>query len=243
MHLLDFIVKNNQHLTEMNVALTSDVEKLIVKNLMITGNPKLTSIKITAPAGFSGNVMISGNDNLNSVELIIPKIECQEDFKIENNPMLTKLNLPIKQFQVDKQLLVINNKALANFNLDQLNQFIVNGGWPVVFCRILVTGAEISKNENLETILINKGTTFTLHRMEVVKNPKLTTIGEDFSTTLLTVHGNPSLAPAILQTLNTFSLNGSDIQPEGGLFLILQRVTIVSFQNVCLTKRSAIFLL
>ena len=64
------------------------------------------------------------------MELIIPKFESQEDFKIENNPMLTTLNLPIQQFNVGKQLLVTSNKALTKFSLDQLNQFIVNG-WTV----------------------------------------------------------------------------------------------------------------
>ena len=64
---------------------------MAVNNLTIdhTGNPKLTSIKITAPGGFSGNLMISGNDNLISVELIIPKIDSQGDFKFVSVPSLS----------------------------------------------------------------------------------------------------------------------------------------------------------
>lgn len=70
--------------------------------------------------------MISGNDNLISVELIIPKIDSQGDFKIENNPKLTNLDLStVRDFEVKRQLLVTSNKALIKFSLDQLAQFIV----------------------------------------------------------------------------------------------------------------------
>ena len=202
-----------------------------MKNLIITGNPKLTFIKITAPGGFSGNVMISGNEILNSMELIIPKFESQEDFKIENNPNLTTLDLSaITDFRVKKQLVVTNNKDLASFVFDNVNEFVVNGGWSVVFRIILAPGAEISKNNNLEKIYIKNASPFKLLHLKVEKNRKLKTIGDKFQSTQLFVHGNPSLEPSTLLTLNSTTTAGNDIQPEGGFFLLLNGLRYFHFR-------------
>lgn len=193
---------------------------MTVNSLIITGNPKLTSIRITAPKGFNGTgIQIAGNDNLKRINLNVTYIQLTTKFLISNNAKLTSVAVP-DILVIGQLLAIIENDALTSFNLTHLKYLYTDYCLFRFFILLYFFKVSITKNDNLEHIYFPNMAAFIIINLAVVKNRKLKTIGEisNLDNTILFVRGNPSLEEDNLQKLKNLKNKKSNIQRLGGIF-------------------------
>ena len=193
---------------------------MTVNSLIITGNPKLTSIRITAPKDFSGTgIQIAGNDNLKRINLNVTYIQLTTKFLISNNVKLTSVAVP-DILIIERLLAIIENDALTSFNLTHLKYLYTDYCLFRFFILLYFFKVSITKNDNLEHIYFPNMAAFIIGNLAVVKNRKLKTIREisNLYNTILFIRGNPSLEEDNLQKLKNLKNKNSNIQRLGGIF-------------------------